>query len=77
MQLAQGGKLRSQLAQQVKRMLADSRAEAMASRFATQWLRLNDIEKIHPDALLYPYYDYTLGEAMAEETRLLFAPSRA
>jgi hypothetical protein len=45
----------------------------MASRFATQWLRLNDIEKIRPDALLYPYYDYTLGEAMVEETRRFFA----
>jgi len=73
LQLAGAGKLRAQLAQQVKRMLADARAEAMASRFASQWLRLNDIEKIRPDALLYPYYDYTLGEAMAEETRLLFA----
>jgi mono/diheme cytochrome c family protein len=71
--LAQAGKLRAQLSSQVKRMLADARAEAMASRFASQWLRLNDIEKIHPDALLYPYYDYTLGEEMAEETRLLFA----
>jgi mono/diheme cytochrome c family protein len=71
-QLAQAGKLRSQLPQQVKRMLADPRAEAMASRFASQWLRLNDIEKIRPDALLYPYYDYTLGEDMAEETRLFF-----
>jgi hypothetical protein len=70
--LAQAAKLRSQLAAQVKRMIADDRADALASRFATQWLRLNDLEKIHPDALLYPYYDYTLGEAMAEETRQLF-----
>jgi hypothetical protein len=73
LQLAQAGKLRAQLTAQVKRMLADPRAEALASRFASQWLRLSDIEKIHPDALLYPYYDYTLGEDMAEETRLLFA----
>jgi hypothetical protein len=72
LQLAQLGKLRSQLTTQVKRMIADERADAMASRFATQWLRLNDLEKIRPDALLYPYFDYTLGEAMAEETRRLF-----
>jgi Protein of unknown function (DUF1592)/Protein of unknown function (DUF1588)/Protein of unknown function (DUF1587)/Protein of unknown function (DUF1595)/Protein of unknown function (DUF1585) len=72
-QLAQAGKLRSQLSQQVKRMIADPRAEAMASRFAAQWLRLNDVEKIRPDALLYPYYDFTLGEDMMEETRQLFA----
>jgi hypothetical protein len=72
-ELAEAGQLRSKLPQQVQRMLADPRAEAMASRFATQWLRLNDIEKIRPDALLYPYYDYTLGEAMVEETRRFFA----
>lgn len=72
-QLAQAGKLRAQLTPQVKRMLADPRAEAVASRFASQWLRLKDLEKIHPDALLYPYYDYTLGEAMAQETLLLFS----
>jgi hypothetical protein len=71
--LAGAGRLRAQLPSQIKRMIADPRADALASRFATQWLRLNDLEKIHPDALLYPYYDYTLGEAMAEETRQLFA----
>jgi hypothetical protein len=73
LRLALAGKLRAQLIPQVKRMLVDSRAEALASRFASQWLRLKDLEKIHPDALLYPYYDYTLGEAMAQETRLLFS----
>ena len=51
-------------------MLADPRSEALASRFASQWLRLQELEKIDPDALLYPYYDYTLAEAMAEETEL-------
>jgi mono/diheme cytochrome c family protein len=70
--LASKGQLRSQLTQQVRRMLADARAEALSTRFATLWLRLNDLEKIRPDALLYPYFDYTLGEAMAEETRRFF-----
>ena len=42
------------LEQQVERMLADPRAEALATRFASQWLRLQDLDKIHPDALLYP-----------------------
>ena len=35
-------------------MLADPRAEALSTRFAAQWLRLQDLDKIHPDALLYP-----------------------
>ena len=73
LRLAENGKLRVQLGAQVKRMLADPRGEAMATRFAGQWLRLADLEKIRPDAMLYPYFDHTLGEAMAEETRLLFA----
>jgi hypothetical protein len=53
-------------------MLADHRAGALASRFAAQWLRLQDLEKIHPDPLLYPHYDHTLAEAMERETTLLF-----
>lgn len=60
------------LEEQVIRMLNDERAEALASRFAAQWLRLQDLEKIRPDALSYPYYDQTLADAMHRETELLF-----
>ena len=51
---------------------AISRAEALATRFASQWLRLQDIDEILPDALLYPYYDNTLGKAFRRETELFF-----
>ena len=62
------------LERQALRLLGDPRAgEALASRFAAQWLRLQDLEKIHPDALSYPYFDETLAEAMHRETELLFA----
>ncbi len=57
---------------QVLRMLADPRAEALATRFATQWLRLQDLHKIDPDALAFPYFDNILAEAMYRETELLF-----
>ena len=60
------------LERQARRMLADPRAEALATRFASQWFRLQDLEKIHPDAQLYPYYDHALAEAMERETELLF-----
>jgi hypothetical protein len=60
------------LEKQVRRMLGDPRAAALADRFAAQWLRLQDLEKIHPDPLLYPKYDHTLADAMERETRLLF-----
>ncbi len=57
---------------QVRRMLADPRAEAMASRFAGQWLRLQDLDKIHPDVREYPDFDEQLRAAMRRETELLF-----
>ena len=60
------------LEKHVRRMLADPRAAALATRFAAQWLRLQDLDKIHPDALLYPNYDATLADAMRRETELLF-----
>ncbi len=75
MELAQGGDLSDpgELERQARRMLADPRAEALAVRFAAQWLRLQDLEKIHPDALTYPYFDQTLADAMHRETELFFA----
>jgi hypothetical protein len=53
-------------------MLADRRSEALATRFAAQWLRLQDLEKLHPDPLFYPQYDQTLARSMHRETELLF-----
>jgi hypothetical protein len=60
------------LARQVRRMLLDPRAESLATRFASQWLRLQDLDKLRPDALLYPAYDATLAEGFKRETELLF-----
>jgi mono/diheme cytochrome c family protein len=60
------------LEKQVRRMLADRKSEALASRFGSQWLRLQDLDKIFPDYLLYPQYDDTLAKAMKKETELFF-----
>jgi mono/diheme cytochrome c family protein len=72
--VAQSGTLKTPavLSAQVKRMLADPRSESLSTRFASQWLRLQDLEKINPDALLFPYYDYNLGQALKRETELFF-----
>ena len=74
LKVAQRGTLRGPgvLTAQVKRMLADPKSEALSTRFASQWLRLQDLEKIYPDALLFPYYDFKLGEALKKETELFF-----
>jgi mono/diheme cytochrome c family protein len=60
------------LEKQVRRMLADKRSEALSTRFAAQWLRLQDLEKMIPDYLLFPQYDDTLAQAMIRETELFF-----
>jgi hypothetical protein len=57
---------------QVKRMLADPRADALSRRFASQWLRLQDLDKVHPDAFLFPDFDQQLADAMVQETELFF-----
>ncbi|HUE87029.1 MAG TPA: DUF1592 domain-containing protein [Vicinamibacterales bacterium] len=71
---ASNGTLRTQagIDAQVRRMLADARAEALATRFGAQWLRLQDIKKNRPDPLLYPQWDDTLADAFRRETELFF-----
>ncbi|MDE3001732.1 MAG: DUF1592 domain-containing protein [Gemmatimonadota bacterium] len=73
-QLARDGRLsdEDELRRQTRRMLTDPRAESLATRFASQWLRLQDLEKINPDAQLYPYFNQQLKTAMDRETELLF-----
>jgi hypothetical protein len=74
LKLAGQGTLRQPavLDRQVRRMLADPRSEALATRFASQWLRLQDLVKLSPDYLQYPQYDRTLADALKRETELLF-----
>jgi hypothetical protein len=60
------------LEQQVRRLLSDARSEALGSRFAAQWLRLQDLEKVHPDALLYPDFHQQLADDMLLETQFFF-----
>jgi hypothetical protein len=70
---ARGGLTRPEMSdRQVRRMLEDPKAAALATRFASQWLRLQDLTKVEPDALSFPYFDESLAEAMSRETELLF-----
>jgi mono/diheme cytochrome c family protein len=57
---------------QAKRMLADPRSQALSTRFAAQWLRLQDVEKVRPDGLLYPNWDVSLTDGFVRETELFF-----
>ena len=60
------------LVAQAKRLLADPRSEALATRFASQWLRLQDIELVHPDANQFPDFREQLATDMRRETELFF-----
>jgi hypothetical protein len=60
------------LEQQARRMLADSRSDALATRFAAQWLRLPRLDVIHPDPRRHPEFDDRLRDAMRRETELVF-----
>jgi hypothetical protein len=58
------------LEQQVRRMLADSRSQALVSNFASQWLHLRNLASITPDMRLFPDFDENLRQAFRQETEL-------
>jgi hypothetical protein len=60
------------LEKQARRLLADPRSAALGTRFAAQWLRLQDVDKVHPDPNFYPNFDDNLAADMREETTLFF-----
>jgi mono/diheme cytochrome c family protein len=60
------------LEQQVKRMLADPRAEALSTNFAGQWLQLRTIEGSAPNEYLFPNFGENLRRDFRRETELFF-----
>ena len=72
--MAERGRLKDPavLTQQVKRMLADPRANTLVSNFVSQWLYLRNIETVLPDPAAFPDFDENLRIALAKETELFF-----
>jgi hypothetical protein len=64
---------RTVLREQVERMLADPRAETLATNFARQWLRLQGIQDLVPEPTIFPEYSTSLGASMRREVELFFA----
>jgi len=58
------------LQQQVKRMLADAKSEALTNNFAGQWLFLRDLAHVQTSAT---NFDDNLRQAFRTETEMLFA----
>lgn len=58
------------LDQQVRRMLADSRSQALVDGFVMQWLSLRRLDRIVPTPDLFPEFDDNLREAFQQEAKL-------
>ena len=60
------------LASQVKRMLADPKAQALVDNFAGQWMYIRLIDEATPNTQLFPQFDAGLRSAFKAESQLLF-----
>jgi mono/diheme cytochrome c family protein len=56
---------------QVRRMLADPRADTLVTNFAGQWLFLRNIPRVLPDPASFPNFDENLRVALETETEML------
>ena len=55
---------------QVRRMLTDPRASALAKNFGGQWLHIRNLQAVDPDANAFPDFDDNLRAAFERETEL-------
>jgi mono/diheme cytochrome c family protein len=60
------------LAGQVRRMMADPRADAFIRNFAGQWLYLRNLDAVVPVQAAFPDFDDALRQALRRETELFF-----
>jgi hypothetical protein len=72
--VAAAGKLKQPavLDREVRRMLADPKAEALVNNFAEQWLFLRNVASVSPDQATFPNFDDNLREGFRRETELFF-----
>ena len=72
--VASQGKLRNPavLERQARRMLADPKSDALATNFASEWLHLQNLKEVEPDAVMFPNFTRNLAFSMLRETQLLF-----
>jgi hypothetical protein len=60
------------LEQEVRRMLADPRSDALVSNFAQQLLYLRNLPATSPDGIFYPNWDDELRQSFKREAELFF-----
>jgi hypothetical protein len=74
LRVAEQGRLRTPavLRQQVRRMLADPKSEALVSNFAGQWLYLRNLKNMVPLSTEFVNFDDNLRRAFEREAELFF-----
>jgi hypothetical protein len=74
LRVAASGRLHhpSILSREVRRMLQDPKAEALATNFAGQWLQLRNLRRIVPNSGQFPDFDDNLRQAFQREAELFF-----
>ena len=72
LRLAEQGKLRPVLKEQVRRMLADPKSKALVDNFAGQWLHLRNVARWRPDPDKYREFDESLRNDLQRETEIFF-----
>lgn len=60
------------LEQQVRRMLADQKSQALSSNFAAQWLYLRNLAGATRDLKAFPNFDDNLRQGFRTETEMFF-----
>jgi len=72
LEAASRGRLRKgdELERQVRRMLADRRADALVANFAGQWLHIRNLRNTTPDKNDFPDFDDNLRQAFERELNL-------
>lgn len=72
--VAAKGQLRdpAMLEKQVRRMLADPKAESLVDNFTGQWLGVRSLKTAEPVVNLFPDYDDNLRNAYQQEVQLFF-----
>lgn len=57
---------------QIRRMIADSKSQALVDNFVSQWLNLRNLEIVQPDRQVFSEFDDELRHAMLQETSHVF-----
>jgi hypothetical protein len=71
---AKGGlKTPAVLEQQVRRMIADPKSQALVDNFLAQWLQLRNLKNRQPNSHAFPDFDDNLRQSLEKEMELFFA----